>query len=466
MDRARKDQGSALLIVTIMVVILSGLAGAYMSMTWVEHHATRHTSEEIHCRQAASSAVDRARRLLFEIREAGGSWGDILQSQRDLLVQSGYETGGAAGNPYEQRVVQEAVLPASSDTGISPDSFFAINHAHDGTVYNVLLGDDDDADDDPGSDVNDQVIAYITVAVPAELQSGEIRTVLGVYRAVVYYKPPYFVPDYAMLVNGNLEVGGNPSILGSMGSVHANGDLSVQGSVEISQVGSATGAVDVQGNPPEPAGGWISGAAHVPIPEIDPAAHRDRATWLLDDDGKVYDNTTDPPTLVAQDAWNGFTWKSGGWQFTGGKGKDGGDAPPPGAFYINGDFQIEGGGTDADPWRATFLVDGSIDMAGNARIVPYLTGVTLMARGDIKLRGNASSYPGINGLVAAHEQVDFAGTPNFTGCVVAENAGNVCALVDTMSVTGNYTLTYDGGLETFLVVGGTSVVLRSWDRYR
>ena len=118
-------------------------------------------------------------------------------------------------------------------------------------------------------------------------------------------------------------------------------------------------------------------------------------------------------------------------------------------------------------------------MSGNPYITPFLTGVALLARGDIKLRGVASSYPDINGLIATHEQIDIAGTPNFTGAIVAEDADDTHSAVtsvsavgsdgsreDFESIMGNFTLTYNGGMNTFLTAAGTSVRLRSWDKYR
>lgn len=188
----------------------------------------------------------------------------------------------------------------------------------------------------------------------------------------------------------------------------------------------------------------------------------------------MYDNTTSPRTLLATSSWNGFSWTSaGGWQ------KNNGTTPPAGTIYINGNVKITGGGTDASPWRTTLLVNGSIDMSGNPRIQPYEQNVTMLARGDVKLRGNSSSYPGVNGLIGTHEQIDIAGTPRFTGAIVAEDAEDLFPLVtsvsaigaegsseDFISIMGNFNLTYNGGMDTFLSAGGTSVKLRSWDKYK
>jgi hypothetical protein len=495
MTRIRAQRGSALLIVTILVMVLSGLAGAYMTMSWEEHRATMHTSAEIHCRQAAASGLDRTRRLLFEIREAGESWDEALEVSRDLVVQSGYasetrstpsyamdgdacESGSLGVNAYKLSVIQGTVLPASTDTDLAPKEFFGLNYVNGDTLYNILLADDvDDKDeygkDDPLVDANDQVVVYVTVASPAEVQPGEIRKILGVYRAYVYYKPPGFVPEHAIIINGNLLMGGSPSVQGLMGSVHANGDLKINGgsSMVISTAGSATGSISFSGTPPEPEHGWNSNASPVPIPRIDPNEHIDKATWLLKSDGSVYDNTTIPPTLVASGTWSGFTFdtKKGAWS------KNNGTVPPAGAIFIDGSVTITGGGTASDPWQTTLLVNGTIDMSGNAYITPYLKGVTMMAYGDIELSGNSKAAPELNGLVATHEQIDIQGTPSFRGTVLAEDAADVfpdvtttskAGAVDAMDIMGNFSLTYDGGMETFLVAGGTSVALRAWDRCR
>ncbi len=473
MVRHDAQRGSALLIITILVVILSGLAGAFLTTTWVDRQATEQTSDEIQCRQAASAGLDRVRRILFEIRDAGDPWDETLARTRSAFDRSGYGLGPTPSEDYEQIVGRDRALPPSTATTVEPEAFYGLNHAQGGTLYNVLVADDDDGDDDPLTDANDQVVVYVTVATPVDATDGRPRRILGVYRSAVYYVPPTYTPNHALVVNGNLHMGGSPAVTGRMGSVHANGDLEINGGtgMVISTQGSATGAIAITGSPPEPENGWASESKPVPIPRIDPSEHIEKATFVLDRAGNVYDNTTIPRRLIAAGSWAGFSWddRTGTWS------KRNGTTPPPGAIYVDGNLDINGGGTEAEPWRTTLLVNGSISMEGNPFLVPYLKGVTMMAYGDIRLRGTPKAFPDVNGLIATHEQIDISGNPRFRGSVLAEDAGDAFDLVTTTSragmddfvdVTGNFSLTYDGDLETFLIAGATSVAIRSWERYR
>jgi hypothetical protein len=514
MKRVRAQQGSALLIITILVVVLAGLAGAFLTTTWVEHQATMHTEEEVQCRQAAAAGLDRARRLLFEIRDRDrtATWDDALMVTEPLARMSGYLVPPSidgrtttttttiesptitnpeiyqptsSNNPYQYNVVSYPPMPGTTKTAIPPEAFFGQNFVQGDVVYNAILADDNDGDGLPTVDANDQVVVYVTVASPAEPQPGQIRKILGVYRSAVYYIPPEYVPNYAIVVNGNLHMGGSVKVTGLLGSVHANGDLVVEGGTNmiIGQQGSATGNVVIlpdpenpTSEPPTPTEGWKSNAKTVPIPEINPAEHIDKAAFVLEKDGNVYDNTVVPRKLIATGTWFGFSFNKVtlGWD------KTGAEVTPPGAIYINGSTKITAGGTAADPWKTTLLVNGSIDISGNPYITPSLLGVTMLARGDIDITGAPKTFPTVAGLIATHEQVNIGGTAAFEGSVLAEDAEDLYRDVTTISeltstgivledmtkVIGNFALHFDGNLETFLIAGGSSVAIRSWDRFR
>lgn len=478
-------RGSALLVVTVLVMVLVGLAGAFLATTRANIVTTTATEEEVLARQASAAGLDKARRLLYEVRAAGQPWTDALSTSYSYFAMSGYQIPGQAGsttqqsgttgsNYYEKSVTLGGTTAENTTTGISSSSFYGVNFVHGDTVYNVIVADDSDGDASPTQDANNQVVVFTTVASPASPPPNVARRVLSVTRTVVYWLPPEFTPTDAITVGGGLIMGGNPTVQGAAGSVHANGDFTVQGSVSISQQGSASGQMTIVGSPSTPAGGWVSNAATVDLPTIDPITYQDKAKYILESDGKVYDNATSPRTLIANGTWNGFSFGSGMWSRNAST-----PIPPPSTILIKSNVKITGGGTDATPWTTTLLVTGSIDMSGNPRLKPYLDNVTMMARGDIKIRGNSSAQPGVNGVIATHEQIDIGGTPQFTGAIVAEDAEDVTSLVSSVNqvgstgeeemvdvIMGNFTLTYNGAMQTFLTAGGNSVKVRSWDRYR
>src|SRR6185503_2239910 len=72
----------------------------------------------------------------------------------------------------------------------------------------------------------------------------------------------------AILVDGDLEMGGNAQVIGSQGSVHANGNLLVNGnSVSITQNATATGTLTANANW-NPGGLESGGMPKIPVPDI------------------------------------------------------------------------------------------------------------------------------------------------------------------------------------------------------
>lgn len=484
MKHTRVERGSSLVVVLVIVVVLMGLGGAYLATTYVENQGTVASERTVGAKQADAAALDKARLLLFEARAGGGTWNDTLTASYSAFQTSAYRCAGgtsgmtsmptsayaSGGTPYEGFVSTGAASSSDTETGTAPAAFYGRNFVHGDAVYNVVVADDDDGDGNPTADANNTLVVFTTVAAPANPAPGHARKVLGVTRAVVFFQPPQFMPENAIVTGGSLKIGGNPTIQGAQGSVHTNGDLIISGSPSISQVSSATGTITVTGSPS--LGGTQPNAPTKPLPVIDPSQHVNKARYYLENDGKVYDNTTTPRTLLATGSWNGFDWSSSqGWS------KGGSAAPPAGPIYINGGVKITGGGTAEAPWNTALLVNGTVEMSGNPVMTPFngtvngqqVKNVLILARGDVSIKGTGSSQPSLNGVIATHEQVDIAGTPTFTGSIVAEDAEDVFSKVTSISyidILGNFTLTYDGGMDTFLVAGGTSVKVRSWDNYK
>ncbi|HYL97454.1 MAG TPA: hypothetical protein VEZ90_00755, partial [Blastocatellia bacterium] len=90
-------------------------------------------------------------------------------------------------------------------------------------------------DGDPTKDTNNRLVVYST----------------GTYNnaSVTLEGWVGFLPYPALVANGNIAVGGNSSIDGAYGSVHANANLSVGASAYVQQTATATGTYTTSGNP-------------------------------------------------------------------------------------------------------------------------------------------------------------------------------------------------------------------------
>ena len=122
------------------------------------------------------------------------------------------------------------------------------------------------------------------------------------------------------------------------------------------------------------------------------------------------------------------------------------------------------------PWLISILADGYIEIAGNPTLENYMDpddppevqAILFMSGSDIKINGNPNQT--YNGIIAAREQFAISGNPTLEGAVIAAGESNESTLVVENYVSGNMTLTYDGGF-SFPWVGGSSdgtAIVLSW----
>jgi hypothetical protein len=86
-------------------------------------------------------------------------------------------------------------------------------------------------------------------------------------------------------------------------------------------------------------------------------------------------------------------------------------------------------------------------MAGNGTFKPFYQSIVFVAKGDIKITGTPNQV--WEGIILAREQIFLAGNPDLQGVVMAADQDDSFDLVTGDSkITGNITLTYNGGLTT------------------
>jgi cytoskeletal protein CcmA (bactofilin family) len=267
----------------------------------------------------------------------------------------------------------------------------------------------------------------------------------------------------ALLVDGDLTMGGNAQVIGTQGSVHANGDLEIDGnSVTIEQNATATG--DIIANDGWDPGQLESGSMpRIPLPDIHAINYFNDADFVLQADGRITNKADTTTYCVAGgggDGCRGVTPPGGngpfGWRFNAagqewdlnpqGNGNDTNSA----TYYARTDVRITGSpGSNAAPVLLTVIAEGDIEVTGNPDLRPEpLSELQFVTDQDLRIAGDIAIPVAFEGRIMVREQIDFAGSATLAGQVIVQNVPSVSTLVEDNIVTGNVTLSYNGLIET------------------
>ncbi len=254
----------------------------------------------------------------------------------------------------------------------------------------------------------------------------------------------------ALLVNGNLKLSGNIEIHGLNGIVHANGTLHNNGNPCADLYFSATGNII------DPSGlkgpGCIGvGVARTNQPFITPPVYnipadfKSKADFVLGGGsgsrgGKVYNKSG--VQIGDANTHNQKLWVNGPGSFKWSNSTNRWiqiNDIVEGTYYVEGNLEIQGQlGSALFPKRATLIAEGFIKNQGKQYIAPALAGYSLVSGTDISLKGKITTGHSTDdleaeGLVYAHHQIGFVGSPTIRGKVIAAN------VADTVS-PGSYNL--------------------------
>ena len=309
-------------------------------------------------------------------------------------------------------------------------------------------------------------VVYGASWIPSRANPRRTRIVKAEYLLSAYN------PDDAILTGGNLRINGTVDVAGSAGNVHSNAALTVIGSPSISGSLTSSGSFSESGSPtvlgPERGGGYPEHS----LPTIDPVQEWHRHVGPAADPDKAYDSvwydlcpdgTVRRPDGAAPcqgSLADGFVpgVDYQGWRLKGDRWEFGSNNAFDGVFFAyEGNIKVSGSpGSGGTPWTVTLMASGSgpdgdlatgdIEISGSAVMTPMITDLALLARRDIDLTGTPGQ--GLNGLVAAHEQVRAAGHASIVGAIVAEDEGDSPGSpIHGNGVDGTISLVYDGGIE-------------------
>jgi hypothetical protein len=338
----------------------------------------------------------------------------------------------------------------------------------DGYSYDVRLLDDDDPALKDGTPFTGTELAAMGAGRPLEAEDGlrfsdvnrrlVIRaTGFGPNGAVVRLEQtltPIAMP--ALLVNGDVLIGGGVRVIGPQGSIHANGNLRIDGtSVTISQNATASGGLLANADW-RPGGIKADGMPTVTAPDIHAEDFFDEADFVLRSDGRITnraDSTVYCTAGAAGDGCLGVTPPGGsaafGWMFSDSQWDLAQNNVNPATYYAEADVRISGSpGTTESPFPLTVLALGNIDVAGNPVLRPESTqGLQFVTNRDLFLHGSLASPMEFDGSILVREQADLNGNPRLTGQLIVQDEPSASALVITNSVAGGTTLSYNGTVE-------------------
>ena len=441
----RSEKGVALVVVLLLMAVLSGLATGFAMNGQVE---TAMAVNEVYYAGARAAAEAGMNRAVEAVR---------VDNRTNLLA--GVDNAVDAVNPAAAVNADNGSL-AFMLAGASP---YALDAGSQYT-YALQIFDDDDADLYNGvaltgpqlaamgengvdvTDANDVLILRATGFGPSNTVVRVSRVLLSSESIVA--PPPSLNP--AIIVDGNLNIGGNITVQGKAGSVHANGDLIVDGaSAFIDENATASGTFSANAN--ADIGGTTGGGfANINVPEIHASDYIHLADFILHDDGTatLSDGVTACGIMCAN-----WSWSGGKWNITS-------NAADSGTFYVETAVDISGSpkGPGNTNIALSVIAEGSITISGAPKFTPEnVDKYQFITDGDFAMTGNVdvNDPTEVEGQILVREQILIAGNPEFQGRIMVEDAEDSHnEVTGTSSIPGTPTFTYNGTLGALNSPGG------------
>jgi hypothetical protein len=444
----RSEQGIALVVVLLLMAVLSGLATGFAMNGQVESAMAVNEQYYSGARAAAEAGINRATAAIR------------MEEDVNLLagVDDTVDANLAAAVNLDNGDV-DFMLAAPCD----PNPHCAV----DGTglyTYSIGVFDDDDpalyggvalspeqlaAMGENGSPVTDGNTRLILRATGR----GPSNTIVRVSRLLLttIIPIPGATLNPAIIVDGNLNIDGNLNLLGPYGSVHANGDLNVDGaSAFVEKDATASGEFTHHQN--FEAGGTMGGGyASINLPTVVANDHVAIADFILKADGSM----TYPDGSACVSCFP----NAGDWEFDAGQWNIKGNTAPTGyTFFVEGTVEISGSPKNgSDPIKMTLIATGSIKITGNPKMAPDSDNnpqqFQFITDGDLVLGGttNIDDSTEVEGQIFVKEQMHMLGNPKFQGRIVVQNESNLFDDVIETEIDGTPTITYNGTLPGFVI---------------
>jgi len=377
-------------------------------------------------------------------------------------IEKGYKAESIAESGLRNGFTQlvQVASAGSIDTYLTNKVLLTKTAYADG-YYIVNFIDNDDGDNNPLSDSDDLII----------LQSiGVEETASRTIESYVALVASESVIQQGLIINGDLEISGSASLFGGCGSVHANKNLKIGGTLVADGSVTASGGIDDMGKVDSDA--IDTGAGVITLPTVDPNQYRNEADYILAKDGKVYDKIGNMVADTNYNAWNG--WEING--LTNGVAKwimpiD--ETISNVTLFIEGDAIISGSPfqySETDAWKISLISERSLEISGNPKFSPnnltaeysQFKSLQFVAGGDLKISGQVSITQKIEGFMIAHEQIRISGKNHLRGFLYGEDAQTDTSLYTDYAsenvISGEFTHTTSG-------CGDESLISKTFEMY-
>jgi Tfp pilus assembly protein PilX len=453
--RGKSERGIALVAALLLMAVMSGLVVAMTMNGKVE--VAMSDNEELYegARAAAESGLNHAASIIMGLANVTSFSPDTILAGPDGLVD---------GSTPSASVNADNGLLSSYISGTSP---YPVATGSEYS-YSIRVYDDDDPVYVGSTLTSAQLTAMGPPPEAAEDGLGTHDVNKRIVIRAIGYGPhnttatleqilqPVKMP--ALLVDGDLELGGSAQIIGSQGSVHANGNINISGnSMDVSQNVTATGTITSNANW-EPGGMMSGGMPKIPLPNIHAIDYFNDADFVLQANGTITNktgSTTYCNAYVNSNACKNVTPPGGtasfGWTFQPATGWDlSANAANSATYYAKTNIKITGNpGSPGSPIALTVIAEGSIEVEGNGDLMPEpASEIMFVTDMDLKIHGTFATPLNVEGRILVREQIDFYGNPTLAGQVIVQNVPTVCSLVTNNTFGGNVTLSYNGLVET------------------
>ena len=286
-----REGGMALVTAMVTLLMVTVLGVALTSIGLVSVTVATNDRENVEALAIADAGITHARALLLN---------QVWLNGYDPLLASGDGTACNLDEFATEPVGASSPYPPSAELIPAAGRAFPAGNAFGGR-YEVRLCDDHSfestlptPDANPNHDVNGRLLARARGIG----RNGAEATIEAVFRDRA-------LP--ALVVNGNLRLNGNPSVMGLAGGIHANGNLDIDGTTACAeQYYEAVGTIegDADGGPTCVSGGApaLPGVDPLPIPKLEPSTFRPVADFLLVNLGsghKIYCGPANPLAACA-----------------------------------------------------------------------------------------------------------------------------------------------------------------------
>ena len=439
-ERLKQESGVAIITVVLLAMVVAAVAATLMLRSLRNYDETLAERQRVDALSVAESGLDAG---VFELNE----------DDAYFSVPNSY--GYAA--PFTTDQAERAwVLTAVSALALSPTG--------SGNGEYVIVKPQ-------GRDVV-YAVGYIPTLIDADV-SRVVKLQYGQFA----HSPAGL--SEALIADGNISISGNSTFTGTLGNIHANGNLSSSGATAVSGHASSGGSYSGTFITGDPANSGSTGEVKT-VPRTEPIRLHHLSEYDMCNNGRVYagpahsdptkQGTAGAPCSGTELAnangteyrgWRKIGTESNGaanWDYTTE------DKYPGVYFFDGGNAKIEPSpGEGTSPWEATIIANpiggvscpnnrgGDIEFSGNPFMIPYSAAEPwlLVAGRDLKVSGNADSYgrPGNEALVTSIEQVTVSGNPHTYGAFIindeCDTPGSLIPRTD-LEISGNPIFTFNG----------------------